>query len=193
MTKSTKPQEEEIRDEVVEEAVDTPVSEAPKFVDINIASMRKQRFRINGDNSKILELNVSDMGIVTRLSELYPKLQELADKAATIGNDTDDASDDVETFKQQLDKLGGQLKDIDEGMRDYIDKLFDANVSEVCAPFGHMYDIVDGQFRYDNIIDTLAGLYEANIEKETKALKDRLAKKTAKYTTQDRKRSSKKK
>ena len=187
MTKSTNPQEEEVKDVATNSVPETGV------VDINIASMKKQRFRINGDNSKILELNTSDMGIVTRLSELYPKLQELADKASQIGADDDEASDDIDTFKKQLDKLGGQLKDIDAGMRDYIDKLFDANVSETCAPFGNMYDIVNGQFRYDNIIDTLAELYEANIEKETLALKNRLAKKTEKYTTQDRKRSTKKK
>ena len=51
-------------------------------VDIELGSLRKQRFRINGDNNRILELNTSDMGIITRLSELYPKLQELADKAS---------------------------------------------------------------------------------------------------------------
>ena len=136
-------------------------------VDIELGSLRKQRFRINGDNNRILELNTSDMGIITRLSELYPKLQELADKASLIG------------------------AEIDAGMRDYIDKLFDANVSEICAPYGTMYDIVDGQFRYDNIIDSITKLYEANIEKETASLKSRLMKKAEKYLPQDRKKSTK--
>ena len=191
MIKSTNSKEEEIKD-VKDEVFKNEVHQETGVVDITISSIKKQRFRINGDNNKILELNTSDMGIVTRLSELYPKLQELADKAGIIGNDEYDA-DDADGYKKQLDKLGGQLKEIDNGMREYIDELFQSNVSEICAPFGNMYDIVNGQFRYDNIIDTIAGLYEANIEKETKALKDRLAKKTAKYTAQDRKRSSKKK
>lgn len=160
-------------------------------VDIELGSLRKQRFRINGDNNRILELNTSDMGIITRLSELYPKLQELADKASLIGADEEDASDDPEKFKGQIDKMGAQLKEIDAGMRDYIDKLFDANVSEICAPYGTMYDIVDGQFRYDNIIDSITKLYEANIEKETASLKSRLMKKAEKYLPQDRKKSTK--
>lgn len=183
MVKSTEKPEDS---KVVEPEV--PVND---IVDINISSMRKQRFRINGDNNRILELNINDMGIITRLSELYPKLQELADKATQIGNDEDLNEDDPEQFKSQLDKLGSQLKDIDNGMRDYIDKLFDAPVSEVCAPSGNMFDIVDGQFRYDNIIDTISKLYEANIEKETQALKSRLAKRTSKYTANDHKRSTK--
>ena len=192
MIKSTNSKEEEIKD-VKDEVIETTIPQNNDVVDITISSIKKQRFRINGDNNKILELNTSDMGIVTRLSELYPKLQTLADKASVIGSDDDVDFEDSEGFKNQLNKIGGQLKEIDEGMREYIDELFQSNVSEICAPFGNMYDIVNGQFRYDNIIDTIAGLYEANIEKETKALKDRLAKKTAKYTAQDRKRSSKKK
>lgn len=160
------------------------------IVDIQLGSLRKQRFRINGDNTKILELNTSDLGIITRLSELYPKLQELADKAVQIGQD-DTLSETEEEFKTQVDKMGSQLKEIDLGMRDYIDKLFDSNVSEVCAPYGTMYDVVNGQFRYDEIIDKLTNLYETNIEKETKALKTRLAKKVEKYLPQDRKRSTK--
>lgn len=159
-------------------------------VDIELQSLRKQRFRINGDNNKILELNTSDMGIITRLSELYPKLQELADKASKIGAN-DEASDDDGEFKAQVDRMGAQLKEIDKGMREYLDELFDANVSEICAPYGTMYDIVNGKFRYDDIIDKLADLYEANIEKETKALKSRLAKKTEKYIPQDKRPSTK--
>lgn len=175
-----------------EEAKVTNGAPVSDVVDINISSMKKQRFRINGDDDKILELNVSDLGIITRLSELYPKLQELADKASTVGLDEEDASDDSEKFKAQLDKFGKQLKEIDEGMREYIDELFQANVSELCAPYGNMYDVVDGDFRYNNIIDKLSDLYEANIEKETKALKSRLAKRVEKYVPQDRKRTTRK-
>lgn len=180
-----------------EQTVDIPEEKIPNgtpvsgVVDVNISSMRKERFRINGDNDKILELNTKDMGIITRISELYPKLQELADKATKIGADEEDFSDDPIKFKSQIEKFGAQLKDVDKGMREYIDELFDANVSETCAPFGNMYDIVDGQFRYDNIIDTIAQLYEASITKETQALKTRLAKRTEKYVPQDHKKGTK--
>ena len=184
MIKSTNPQEEEIKD--------VDITQNTGVVDINIASIKKQKFRINGDNNKILELNTSDLGIVTRLSELYPKLQELADKAAQIGLEDESTDDETEEdVKAQLDKLAVQFKEIDAGMREYLDELFQANVSEMCAPFGNMYDIVNGQFRYDNIIDTLADLYNQNISKEAKALRDRLAKKTEKYTSQDHKKSTK--
>lgn len=160
-------------------------------VDIELKSLKKQRFRINGDDDKILELNTSDMGIITRLSEFYPKLQALADKAASIGMDESvDSKDSPEKFAEELAKFGAQLKEIDGEMRQYLDELFEANVSETCAPFGNMFDIVGGQFRYDNIIDKLSDLYEHNIERETKALKNRLAQKVEKYFPQDHNKST---
>jgi len=183
MIKSTTPQEE-----VKEEVVETPV--VNDVVDINLSVAQRKRYRINGDNNLILELNPSDMGIVTRLSELYPKLQALSDKVATLGADEEEASDDPEEFRQQLDKFGSQLKEIDKDMRDYIDKLFDANVSETCAPSGNMFDIVGGQFRYDHIIETIAQLCNQTISDEARALRARLAQKTEKYTSQDHKRKS---
>lgn len=177
-------------------STNTPIDNTVNdVIDINIDSIKKKRFRINGDDNKILELNVSDVGVITRLSELYPKLQELGDKAKDIGleDDVPTDEDDVDAFKARLDKIGAQFKDIDAGMREYIDKLFDANVSEICAPFGNMYDIVNGQFRYDNIIDVITKLYGQNIESETQALKSRLAKRTEKYAPADHKKKTSRK
>ena len=158
-------------------------------IDIEIKSLKKQRFRINGDDNMILELNTSDMGVVTRFSELYPKLQELADKASKLGED-DEVTDDEDVLRMRVDKLGAQLKEVDTDMRAYIDELFDANVSEVCAPYGTMFDVVDGELRYDNIISIISGLLTDNIAKEVNAFKERMNKATKKYVPQDRKKKS---
>lgn len=158
-------------------------------IDIEIKSLKKKRFRINGDDNSVLEINTSDMGIVTRLSELYPKLQELADKASMLGID-DEETDDEDVLRMRVDKLGAQLKEIDTEMRDYIDKLFDANVSEVCAPYGTMFDVVDGQLRYDDVIDTISELLMDNISKEVSDFKKKMEKVAKKYVPQDRKKKS---
>ena len=67
-------------------------------------------------------------------------------------------------------------------MRQLIDYIFNSNVSEVCAPDGTMYDPIDGQFRFEHIINCLVALYENNIDLEVKQISNRVRKYTDKYT-----------
>lgn len=161
------------KEEVQEEKVEMP---ADGIADIMIPVAKKKRFRINGDNNYILELNTSDLGIVSRYSELYPKLQELTHKAATIGTVKDEGDEG-----SGVDNLGKQLASIDQEMRSILDRLFDSNVSEVCAPFGNMYDPVDGMFRYESILENLLNLYTNTISREVNKIKKRVQKHTDKY------------
>ncbi len=146
-------------------------------VDIELPQIKKARFRINGDSSKILELNTSDMGIVKRLNAVYPKLQELAKKATTF--DEKELGDNTE---EGLAKFADKLDEIDKDMRKLIDDLFQANVSEVCCDNGTMYDLYGGAMRFEHIISTLAKLYENNLASEVSKVRDRIKKHTNKYT-----------
>ena len=147
---------------------------ADELTDIDLSATRKQRFRINGDNNRILELNVSDMGIITRVNEIYPKLQKLAVEASKLTFDDDDES--------TLNRAGTTIKEIDLKMRELIDELFDSNVSEICAPSGSMYDPFDGKFRFEHIIESLAELYSNNFSEQFKKMSANVNKHTAKYT-----------
>lgn len=141
-------------------------------VDIDLSATRRKRFRINGDDNKILELNTSDIGVIGRIEELYPKLTKLALKANDLISEED-------TDKSQLTK---KLKDIDKELRDGVDYVFDANVCEVCAPDGTLYDPFNGKFRFEHIMEALIALYESNMSKEYRAMTRRVQKHTAKYT-----------
>ena len=155
-----------IKDEESKE-VDTTV-EDNTVIDIEIKESPKKRFRINGDNSKILELNVSDMNVITRLSNGYEHLQKLI-------KDISDTPSDDENFVDALDK-------IDQAMRKELDYIFQSNVSEICGSGGNMYDPYGGMFRYEHILDTLTKLYANNVNEEFKKIKKRLDKHTGKYT-----------
>lgn len=148
------------------------------IIDVDLSAIKKQKFRINRDNSKILELNVSDMGIIARLDEMYPKLIKMQEKVTTLADMEDDADGDAEILSSAAQKL----TEIDTEMREAIDYIFQSNVSEVCGSDGSMYDPIDGVFRYEHIIETLAKLYETNLDSEFKKMQDRLKKRTAKYT-----------
>lgn len=147
------------------------------IMDVDLSIIKKKRFRINGDNSKILELNVSDMGIVSRLNDSYPKLMSLQDKVAALAN-MNEGVDDMEL----LSTTASKLTEIDGEMRETIDFIFQSNVSEICGSEGSMYDPIEGTFRYEHIISTLVRLYENNLDAEFKKMKERVSKHTAKYT-----------
>ena len=149
----------------------------PDVVDVDLGFVEKRRFRINGDYNRMLELNVSDLNITTRLKTGYPKLKallaEAQEKIEGISVDGDD-----ETV---LGNMADALTDIDNKMRKIIDEIFDTNASEVCAPSGNMFDPVGGQYRFERIIETLSTLYANGLDNEFKQIKNRVEKKTSKY------------
>ena len=147
------------------------------IIDLDLSATKKQRFRINGDNDRILELNTSDLSLLTRLNKLYPRLQKLGVDAL---KEFDAADED--TTLEFLSTTSASLIKIDTEMREIIDELFDAPVSEVCAPYGTMYDPVNGKLRFEHIIESLSQLYEENLQKEVSQISANISKHTDKYT-----------
>lgn len=143
------------------------------IVDIDLSITRKKRFRIDGDDNRIIELNTSDMTILNRLDEADKQLRELADKATFGLSETGD-DDNADAVKELLAT--------DKQMRAIIDYLFDAPVSDVCAPDGSMYDPFNGKYRFEHIMEILFALYEKNISEEIKKMRKNVQKHTDKYT-----------
>lgn len=175
-----------LNDAVENDIMNPPVSEASKtqpedVEDIELEVVKKKRFRFNKDNSKILELNTSDLNIVTRLTTAYNELNSLMDE---VGKELSTLPDDdtEEGSMEQMEKVSEALKKLDSQMREKMDYIFDAPVSKVCASEGSMYDPIDGSFRYEHIIEKLTSLYENNLNKEFSKMKRRVADKTSKYT-----------
>ena len=144
---------------------------------IDLSTTQRKEFTINGDPTKILRLNTSDLSMITRLNALYPKLQTLASEA--LGTFDIDKSDDVEAF---ISKTSASLMKIDKEMRRLIDELFDSNVSEMCAPEGTMYDPINGKLRFEYIIEKLSMLYERDLKAEVEKTTAHISKYTDKYT-----------
>ena len=143
---------------------------------IDLSVTRKKRFRVNGDNNLVLELNTSDMNTIVRLKDDYPKLMKLANKVTSLKDKVEG-----ETELEEINRVGDSIKSIDDEMRDLIDDIFNSNVSEVCAADGSMYDLFNGKFRFEHIIEKLSGLYGENMKDEFKAVKARVQKHTKKY------------
>lgn len=148
-------------------------------IDIDLSALRKKRIRINGDDSKIIELNVSDMGVVTRLQEAYDRLISLAN-TYNLQEEESKAEADDDSFDET--KAIETLRILDTEMRDLIDFIFQANVSEVCADDGTMADPINGQFRFEHIIEKFLAVYDKNFTEEFKRMSKNVKKRTNKYT-----------
>lgn len=142
------------------------------IIDIDLSVTRKKRFRIDGDDSRIIELNTSDMTILSRLDESERRLKALAESANVdlTGEDENDMA------------VVTRLLATDKEMRDIIDYLFDSPVADICAPDGSMYDPFNGKYRFEHILETLFTLYEQNISDEIKKMRKNVRKHTDKYT-----------
>jgi hypothetical protein len=145
------------------------------IVDVDLSVVHKKRFRLDGDDTRIIELNTSDMLVITRLAEVYPKLTELSSTISDLDTINLDDLDEIKHF-------GEELKTVDIEMRKLLDYVFDSPISDICAPFGAMYDPYDGTLRFEYIISTLLKLYEKNYEVEYKKIQARVNKHTSKYT-----------
>lgn len=146
------------------------------IIDIELESPKK-KFRINGDNSKIIELNPSDINIVVRLQDTYKKLNTLANRAGALLADKQDATDE-ETIKS----VGDSLTQLDTEMRELIDSLFDSPVSDVIASDINMYSPVNGEFWFEHCIEVLSNLYTNNFNTEFKKMQEKIRKRTSKLT-----------
>jgi len=147
------------------------------IIDIDIDGIKKQKFRINGRPNAIIELDTTDLNVITRLKKAYPKLNKLANEA-TQRIDVDSEK----SVEEQLNEMAEVLEDIDKQMREFVDYIFDSNVSEVCVPSGSMYSPHGGKFTYEHITETLGQLYANHLDLEAKKMSKRLREHTDKYT-----------
>lgn len=146
------------------------------IIDINIGGIGRKKIRVNGDDSKILLLNVNDNNVVVRYMDEYPKLKELETDFKELGAISID-SVDTETFM----KFSEKAKQIDEKMKTSLDYIFNSNVAEVCSDGGSMYDILDsGAMRWESILTALLNLYTETISKNAEQM-SKVKELTAKY------------
>lgn len=148
-------------------------------IDIDLSALRKKRIRIDGDDNKIVEINVSDMNVITRLQEAYDRLISLAN---TYHLQEEESKAEVDSDEFNLEKAVETLRILDTEMRQLIDFVFQANVSEVCASDGTMADPINGQFRFEYIIEKFLAVYDKNFTEEFKKMSKSVKKHTNKYT-----------
>jgi hypothetical protein len=167
--------------------IDNVEAETPTAISLDLSETARTNIWINGDCTKVIRLNLTDMNIMTRAKDAQAKLEELQAEANKMASVDIPKSIDTEEDEEKIDKAIEVFRVIDEKMRDLVDGIFDYPVCDVCCDGGSMYDPINGQYRYEYIIDKLMALYGDSWEKESKKHKAQMRKHTAKYTTKRKK------
>jgi len=150
-----------------------------EIIDLDLSATRKKKFRFDKDDTRVVEVNTSDMNLMQRVSEAYPKLQNLQEKASKL---TEGVSVEEGEAFEGITTMAERLSTVDGEMRELLDFMFDAPVSQAAAPSGSMYDPFNGSFRYEHIIALMMKQYEDNLQSEFKQMEKQLKKHTDKYT-----------
>lgn len=132
--------------------------------------LSKQPYTIDGDENKVIYLDPSDMGILSRIKQFA------VDAERIFGNMKDLTEDEL------LDKIN----EVDSELRTVINTLFDYDVCSVCVPTGTLLDAIGGQFKFQIIVDGLSKIYAENITKEMQAVTKKMSEHTQKYTNKSK-------
>lgn len=142
---------------------------------LDFGAIQKERYAINGNEDMVLELNTHDFLIMERLKEVISRIEEIEKKVTNIEEvKYDDSVEEISNYTEELISINKDLADM-------IDYLFDSNVCEVINTSGSLFDVYNGQFKFEIIIETLINLYEDTIQAEYKKRKKRMEKHTSKY------------
>lgn len=154
---------------------------------LDLSATAGKKVVIDDDESRTFRINTSDFGIYDRLrlgmSKLYDVFATMKEKVGAVAEseadtDTEDENEEGDAFSKIL---GETMKDADAEMRSIIDFIFNAPVSDACAPDGYMFDLFDGQLRFEYIINAITKLYENNINAEFYKIKSRINSKLPTY------------
>lgn len=145
----------------------------------------REKFFVDGDENRVIELDVNDVNLVNRLTDAVPKMQEL-DKRWTELNKSAEAiqiGEDVAENLEEVNNFSATFKSIETEIRKILDDAFDSpGMSDTILGTTSAFSPVNGKFKYEQIIDVLVGLYETNIKKEAEKFnRTKVKKKTAKY------------
>lgn len=118
-----------------------------------------KRLAINGDENRVIVVNPTDVGIVTRYREKLPEIEKLSPDTA-----------DSEEIADVLDKK----------VREFVDYIIGSPVSEIVFGKTNCLSMAGGQTVFENFLTA----YMEYMKPEIKAEYERSKKRVEKYTGQ---------
>lgn len=156
---------------------------------INLDIDTRQKFSINGDPNKVIELDTRDINIVNRYKESIDKMKSMQDDYANlhaIYEEMQAIEDGENASEERLAKVGeftDEMAKIERKMRDVIDYIFDTKMCDTICGNSSIFSPVNNQrVKFEQILDTFSALYEKDVKSNmAKISKNRVKQRTAKY------------
>lgn len=168
---------------------------ADKMQNINLNIDTRKKFTVDGNPNKVIELDVTDVGIISRYKESIPMIDELSDNYERIGKltaelqdireNTDISEDEAaKRNSEKLDELSAEVSELERKMRDIIDFIFDSKICDIILENTSVFSPVNGKnYKYEVILEVLANLYSKSISSDIQKInKANVRKHAAKYT-----------
>lgn len=139
-----------------------------KNINLNFDEGYKE-YTINNDPERVIRVNTSDFGILTRFGEAYANIQARMDE----WNKKQDPEKKENIY---LD----QLQDMADYVNKQIDYIFNGEVSGIVFGNQSCLSMVKGVPLYERFINAILPVIESDLEEERKASKKRVAEYTKK-------------
>jgi hypothetical protein len=158
-----------------------------KLQNINLNLSTKQKFTVDGNADKIIELDTNDLGLVRRLSNSISSIHELESqwKELEISAKSMEANKEVsdEAVIEDAIDFSNKFTQLEQSMCEIVDTIFDSeNLCDTLLDGGSIFSIVNGKYKYEQIIDVLIGLYEKSIKADAEKInKRKIQSKTQRY------------
>lgn len=123
------------------------------------------RLAINGDESRVITINPTDFGILTRYKEAEPKIEKIIDNATSKLTDNDE-----ENIKL--------LEEFDAEMKKIIDFIAGSPVSEIAFGTTNCISLAGGNYIFMNFLEAYVSYFEPKFKEEFKKSKSRIEKYT---------------
>nr|DAE06056.1 MAG TPA: tail assembly chaperone [Siphoviridae sp. ctsxw88] len=157
---------------------------AEQLQNINLNLNTRKKFMIDNNPNKIIELDVTDLGIAKRYADSINKMQELNETYKSIQATVDSMNEEnKEETVTKINEFSEQMGKLERQMRDIIDFVFDSPISDIILENTSAFSPVQGKFiKYEQIFEVLSGLYTKHIKSDIdKISKRNVSKHTAKY------------
>lgn len=125
----------------------------------------KTKVQLGEDENTCVELNLSDMGIINRLSKAQKDIAEqLKAREEKWGNLENATNEDISNL---LDETETEIRKI-------VDYIFDAPVSDSFLKNTSALSVCNGEYAYEILIAKMFELYEKTIAAEAKKMQKRI-------------------
>lgn len=131
-----------------------------------------KEFYINGDESRIIRIDTTDVNLGMRIDNCRKELRKLAKKYETL----------AKTGKVE-EKPFDIIDEYDKEVRNKIDEMFDSPVSEIAFGKTNCLSVCGGNMLFENFLNAILPEIEKDISEEQKISQKRINK----YTSQVRK------